>query len=269
MKTTTIGLASGVTIHCVEHGAAAGSPVLFLHGWPDSSFSFSRLVPLLPPGFRQVHIDHRGFGKSDRPATGYDIETLAADAAAVLDALGIARAPVVGHSFGSFVARRLALAFPARVSHLVLIGTGVEPANPVTRDVQASIRDLRDPLPAEFVRAFQAGTAYLPLPEPFFERIVAESLKAPARVWRDSFDGLLAYHDLDQLHQITAPTLIVWGDHDALFPRDDQARLLSAIPHATLRIYDETGHCPNWERPERVAADLVAFVEGRSAAAPS
>lgn len=267
MRAPTIRLATGVAIRCVEHGAAGGRPVLFLHGWPDSSFSFSRLVPLLPPGFHQVSIDHRGFGESDRPAAGYDIEMVAADAAAVLDALGIARAAVVGHSFGSFVARRLALAFPARVSHLVLIGTGVEPANPATREIQASIRDLADPLPVEFVRAFQSGTAHVPLPEPFFERVIAESLKAPARVWRDSFDGLLAYHDADRLRQIEAPTLIVWGDRDALFPRDDQTTLLSAIPHATLRIYDETGHCPNWERPDRVAADLLAFMEGRPAAA--
>lgn len=268
MNASTVRLASGIALRCVEHGAAAGRPVLFLHGWPDSSFSFSRLVPLIPPECRQVSIDQRGFGESDRPATGYDIDTLAADAAAVLDALGIGQVAVVGHSFGSFVARRLALAFPARVSHLVLVGTGVETANPVTREVQASIRDLADPLPVGFVRALQAGTAHVPLPEPFFERILAESLKAPARVWRDSFDGLLSYRDADQLHRIAAPTLILWGDQDALFPRDDQTHLQSAIPDATLRIYDETGHCPNWERPERVAADLVAFVRGPSAAAP-
>ena len=57
--------------------------------------------------------------------------------------------------------------------------------------------DLQDPVPMEFARDFQASTAYLPLPESFFERIVAESLKLPARLWREVFDGLLAYEDAD------------------------------------------------------------------------
>ena len=58
------------------------------------------------------------------------------------------------------------------------------------------------------------------------------------------------------------PTLLLWGDRDALFPRDDQDRLVAALPHATLKIYPDIGHCPNWECPEQVAADL-SRVHGR------
>jgi pimeloyl-ACP methyl ester carboxylesterase len=131
----------------------------------------------------------------------------------------------------------------------------------VTRDIQASIRDLPDSVPTEFVREFQASTAHLPVPGPFFDRIVAESSKATGSVWRASFDGLLAFEDTERLRDIAVPTLLIWGDRDALFSRDDQERLLSTIPHATLRVYTETGHCPNWERPEQVAADLVDFMK--------
>ena len=159
------------------------------------------------------------------------------------------------------MARRLALADPERVARLVLIGSGLPALNAVTREVQVSVQTLPDLVPAAFAREFQAGTVHLPLPEAFFERIIFESLKLPGSLWREVFDNLLAYEDAAQLARIAAPTLVLWGDRDALFAREDQERIVAAIPGATLKIYRDTGHCPNWERPEAVAADLCAFME--------
>jgi pimeloyl-ACP methyl ester carboxylesterase len=127
--------------------------------------------------------------------------------------------------------------------------------------VQAAVRTLADPVPAAFALEFQAGTIHVPVPAAFFDRLIAESLKLPARLWRAVVDGLLAFDDTPDLGRIAAPTLILWGEQDALFPRDDQPRLAAAIPGARLIVYPDTGHCPNWERPERVAADLVAFMD--------
>ena len=78
------------------------------------------------------------------------IDDLAWDAVGLLDALGIGRATVVGHSMGSFVARRVALAHPERVARLVLVDSGLPALNPVTREVQAAIQDLPDPVPVAF-----------------------------------------------------------------------------------------------------------------------
>lgn len=144
---------------------------------------------------------------------------------------------------------------------MVLIGTGVFAATPVIREVQAALMDLQDPVPVEFARDFQASTAYAPLPASFFEQIVAQSMKLPARLWRQVLDGVVAYDDEGQLARITAPTLLMWGERDALFSREDQDRLVTAIRGAKLRLYQETGHCPNWERPQQVAADLSAFIQ--------
>ena len=263
MQLATAQLADGPWLHYAASGAQGSDPLLFLHGWPDSWFSFSRLLPLLPQSCRAIAPDQRGFGESRRPAASFAVTDFAADAAALLDALQIERVTVVGHSFGSFVARRFALSHPDRVRHLVLIGSGLRPANDVTREVLASLRDLPDPIPLEFVRQFQASTAYAPLPDAFFERIVVESQKAPARVWRETFTHLLSYDDAADLRKIAAPTHLMWGDHDALFNRADQDALLTAIPGATLRVYREIGHCPNWECPEEVARDLVAFIQSR------
>jgi pimeloyl-ACP methyl ester carboxylesterase len=96
------------------------------------------------------------------------------------------------------------------------------------------------------------------VPTAFFDQLVAESLQAPARVWRAAFAGIRTMppaHDAG----ITAPTLLLWGDQDALVPRTEQDNLLSAIPDARLVVYRGAGHSPNWELPARVARDIEAF----------
>ena len=262
MRGTDVRVNDGTRLHVVESGSRDGRPVLFLHGWPDSWFTFSRVFPELPDGLRAVAVDQRGFGESDRPGAGYSIPELAADAIAVLDALGVERATLVGHSFGSFVARQAAVTEPGRVERLALIGTGHATVNGVTRGLQAALRDLPDPIPIAFAREFQAGTAYRELPADFFDRIVEESMKLPPRLWRVLIDRLLEHDDRGQLSSIRCPTMLLWGNRDTLFSRTDQDRMVAALPAARLRVYEETGHCPNWECPDRVAADIAGFVLG-------
>jgi pimeloyl-ACP methyl ester carboxylesterase len=215
----------------------------------------------MPGDVRALAVDQRGFGDSDRPDSSYAIPEFASDVVALLDALEIERATLVGHSFGSFVARQAAIAQPERIAALVLIGSGVPASNAATREVQRVLRDLPDPIPVQFARDFQASTAYRPVPPEFFDRIIVESLKLPARLWRRTFDRLLEYDDALLLARIKASMLLLWGDHDALFSQSDQDRLLAALPAAHLTIYEETGHCPNWEQPARVAADIASFLK--------
>lgn len=263
MRTATAHLSSGVDVHYVEQGAPGAEAILFLHGWPDSWFSYSRVLELLPPDrYHAFAYDQRGFGDSQRPDHGYTIDDYAADAVAFLDAVDVAQATIVGHSFGSFVARRMTRIAPGRVSRLVLIGSAVSPLNDVTLEVRDILQDLHGSVSPEFTREFAQSTLHAPVPAAFFEGIVAECLKAPAMTWRRSWDGFLAFDDTAQLGRISAPTLIIWGEHDALFTRDDQTGLVAAIPGARLAIYPDTGHCPNWEHPERVTADLDAFIRG-------
>jgi non-heme chloroperoxidase len=259
-RTATVPISTGVRLHYVEHGDAGGEVVVFLHGWPDSSFSFSRVLSLLPQRYHAYALDLRGFGRSARPEGGYTIDDLAADVVAFLDAVGVDRATLVGHSMGTFVARRAAQEAPDRVAALVLIGSAESPVNAVTGEVHALIADLPDPVPVEFAREFQASTVHLRLPDSFFEGIVAESAAVPARIWRRTFDGLLAYDDTAELTRIAAPTLLIWGAHDGLFDREQQDRLVGRITDVRLLVYPDTGHCPNWEVPGRVAEDLDAFL---------
>jgi non-heme chloroperoxidase len=257
----TSRLASGPLVHYAERGDLGGEPIVFLPAYADSWFSYSRVLALLPTRYHAYALDQRGHGDSERPACCYGVDDFAADVVAFLDAVGIRRVTLVGHSGSCFAARRVAVTHPDRVARLVLSGSpaGSLPTQ-VAAGLQAAVRALADPVPAAFVREFQAGAAHLPLPQPFLERLVADSRKLPARVWRDAADGLAAFDDTADLGRIATPTLLVWGDRDGLLPPEEQQRLATAIPGARSQSYPETGHSPHWERPERFAADLDTFM---------
>jgi non-heme chloroperoxidase len=254
-------LRTGVRVHYAEQGDPTGEAIVFLPAYTDSWFSYSRVLPLLPGRYHAVAVDQRGHGDSERPACCYSVEDLAADVVAFLDAVRAERASLVGHSGSCFVARRVAQLHPERVARLVLIGCpGLLATNPAVLELQETVRALQDPVPAQFARQLQAGAAQVPLPEWFFERIVAESLKLPARVWKSALDGLAAFDDTAELGRIAAPTLLIWGEGDRLSSREEQDHLAAAIPRARVILYPGTGHSPNWERPQQVAADLDAFL---------
>jgi len=258
LRFATTRLATGPQVHYAEQGDPDGETILFLPAYADSWFSYSRVLPLLPARFHAFALDQRGHGDSERPSCCYTVDDLAADTVAFLDDAGIERATLVGHSGSCFTARRAAVTHPERVAGLVLIGAPLSLAKPAVLAFQATVHALEDPVPAQFAREFQAGAAHVPLPEGFLEGLVAESLKLPAHVWKAALDGLVAFDDAADLGRITASTLLIWGDHDAVVSLEDQQRLRDAVPDARLKVYPETGHSPHWERPERVAADLDA-----------
>jgi pimeloyl-ACP methyl ester carboxylesterase len=260
-----VTLPSGVTLEVTEAGG--GPAVLFLHGITDSWRSFELLLPLLPDDLRLVMPSQRGHGGSDKPRGGYTIDQLAADAAALLDALGIERATVVGHSMGSQVAQTLAAAEPERVERLVLIGSATSFVTPELREFARALDELRDPVPTEVARDFQVSTIHKPIPEELLATFVGESLKVPAHVWQQAMRGVLEFHSAPFLSRLTMPTLIVWGDHDAIVSRSEQESLRQGIGKATLRVFDDTGHAVHWERPERFADELLTFLRGKAPAA--
>src|SRR5688500_15763211 len=135
VRLTRLRLHTGVELQVAERGDPAGEPVLFLHGYTDSWFSFSTTLGHLPVSVRAIVPTQRGHGDSQRPTCCYRVSDFAADAVALLDALEVPRATVVGHSMGSFVAQRVAAEWPARVNRLVLIGSGTTPQTPPVRDL--------------------------------------------------------------------------------------------------------------------------------------
>lgn len=260
----TTRLDTGTEMAWVESGDAAGVPVLCLHGYGDSLRSFETMTPHLPGGLRVFAVSHRGHGDSPKPEDGYTIDRFAEDAMAFLDAMGIARAVVVGHSMGSFVAQRIAIDHPDRVLGIVLIGSfvtlnGHDGVEEMWREV---IDGIADPVDEAFVREFQTGTIAMPVDPAYVEVIVSESMKLPARVWRGAMAGMRGRDHTDELAAMSRPTLIIWGDRDALFGPEHEDALRAAIPHAAFLAYEGVGHGVQWEVPQRTAADVGAFALG-------
>jgi non-heme chloroperoxidase len=263
MEFTTTCLATGLRVHYAEQGNLAGEVIIFFHAYVDSWFSFSRMLPLLSPSYHAFAPDQRGHGDSDKPQCCYTVDDYAADVDAFMEAVGVEEATLVCSSSAGIIAQRVTLDYPHRVSRLVLIGAPTTLVNnEAVREAGKEMLALEDPISPEFVRAFQESTIHQPVPEKFLSTLVSESLKVPARVWRDYFEGvLLTVDDTSRLGEIGAPTLILWGERDAFLEREKQERRAAAMPDARLKVYPDTGHVVHWERPEWVVRDLEAFMK--------
>lgn len=261
--TKSVVLPGDIKLEYVEQGDSSGTPVVLLHGGLDSWHSFEPVLPYLPESLHVFALTQRGHGDSSRPEKGYRYQAFAADVAAFLDALELKAVFVAGHSMGSSVAQRFAINYPERLLGLALVGTSATfRNNPVLEELwDSEVSKLTDPVGIDFVREFQASTLARPVPEAFFRTVVDESLKVPAHVWRATFSCLLEDDFSHELGNVKAPTLIVWGDQDALCLRSDQEAVLAAMAHSRLIVYEGAGHAAHWEEPARFAADLVRFVE--------
>jgi non-heme chloroperoxidase len=256
-----VTLTTGVRLRYVEQGDPRGPAVILLHGYSDSWFSWSRVLPLIPPRYHVIAPDLRGHGDSDKPPSGYATRDFTDDVLALMDALRLERATVVGHSMGSFIAQQVALAAPDRIQRLVLVGSAPSFGNMAGVDEFAdAVYRLEDPVPEEFAREFQVSTIHHPIPAEFLDTAVATSLRLPAGVWHRIMTGMLATPPAPELARIGIPMLILSGDRDAVFTRGARQALIAQLPQARSAVYPETGHAPHWERPDRFARDLAAFL---------
>lgn len=263
-------LPNGIRLPFVERGSPGGVPLVFLHGLTDSWRSFEGILARLPPGYRAIAPTMRGHAGADAPASGYRPQDFAGDVVELLDLLGIPKAVVCGHSFGSAVAQRVAIERPDRVRALVLLGsyTDLTACAEIQEFWDKTVSAMSDPIDPEIARAFQESTLARDIPKSFLEMVIGESQRVPARVWQATLrDGIMRTTFGEEIARIVAPTLILWGDRDLFMPREQQFALRAAIAGAKLTIYRDCGHALHWEEPDRVVADLTAFVEARSDAA--
>jgi len=253
-------VAPDVRLEYVETGDPTGLPVVFLHGVTDSWGSFEGVMEQLPSWIRAIAISQRGHGNSSRPADGYRIGDFSKDVLGFMDRLDIPSAVIVGHSMGSFVAQRFAADHPGRTAAIGLMGSAPGMArNQAVRDMLWALDAMEDPIDPGFVREFQAATLARPVDPALFHAVVAESLKVPVRVWRDTFRGFLELDHSAELGRIQAPAIIVWGSCDTIFSIEEQMALRDAIPGARLLSYTGGGHGFHWEDAATFAADLTAF----------
>jgi rifampin ADP-ribosylating transferase len=250
-------MAAPLLADLLVQGDAGAKAVLLLHAWGESRGSFDRLIPLLT-GYRIYAPDLRGQGEADKPEDGYSLAEQAEDAAAILAALNVPRAFVVGSSSGGYVAQQLAVVHPEKVAALVLVGT------PMSLHGRAPFADevdvLTDPIDEAWVRDSLSWFRLLhEVPHWFLEDRVRDGVNMPAHAWKAILNGLCEATPPTESGTIQAPTLILWGAEDNLLPPGDQDKLAARIAGSVLKVYPGVAHLVLWEVPEQVAEDATAF----------
>ena len=255
---------AGASIYWEARGS--GEPLLLVMGLGVTLEGWSRLGPVLSERYRTILFDNRGAGRSDTPPGPYPLETMAADAVAVLDAAGAGRAHVFGISMGGMIAQELALRYPDRVGSLILGCTacGGRDAVPAAREVVAAL-GARQSMTRE--QAMWAMAPYIydaSTPHERVEEDFARRLSAPvaAEGYFAQLGGIRAWSGtLSRLPSITAPTLVVHGETDQLVPPENGRIIARAIPHAQLVMIPNASHIFTTDRFETARDAVLSFLK--------
>lgn len=251
----------GVRIAYDVHGD--GEPLVLIMGLGYGRWGWEPVVEPLAAHYRVITFDNRGYGDSDAPPGPYTAAQLAGDTLAVLDAVRVDRAHVVGASLGGAVAQELALRHGDRIEKLVLMATmsGAANMHPIPAPTLALMAEASTLDPAVAIRRF-VENALEPEPDPpVVDRIVAIRVSKPpdpagwaaqAAIWA-TFDAW------EELPRIEAPTLVVQGEGDVVVDPRNAALLAERIPGAELRMVPG-GHLFFWNRPDALVSPLTEFL---------
>ncbi len=254
-------LSTGVRLAYVEQGPREGFPVILLHGLSDSHRSYDLTRPLLPGRWRVFALTQRGHGHSDKPEDGYAMGDFAGDVAAFMDAVGLERAVLVGHSMSAAIALQTAADYPHRIPGIALMGAFAHFRDtPTMNELHEAVSGIGENCGGEFALAFQESTLANMIPQRFLDTVVNETLAMPGRAWRGAVQGLIDFEPCEAARRCEAPAIILWGDRDAYCQRSDQHELRRALRTSRFFRLAGVGHALHWERPADVAALLRAFI---------
>ncbi|WP_077800031.1 alpha/beta fold hydrolase [Streptomyces sp. JHA26] len=273
----TVTTSDGTNIFYKDWGPRDGRPIVFHHGWPLTADDWdNQMLFFLSHGYRVIAHDRRGHGRSGQPSTGHDMDTYAADVAAVTDALGLEGAVHIGHSTGGGeAARYVARAKPGRVAKAVLVGA--VPPVMIKSDTNpgGTPREVFD----EFRAALAANRSqfYIDVPSGPFYGFNRDGAKVSQGLidnwWRQGMTGAANAHYeciaafsetdfTDDLKQIDVPVLVAHGTDDQVVPYSDSAPLSAELLRdSTLKSYEGLPHGMLATHPEVLNPDLLAFVK--------
>lgn len=254
----------GIQMYYQEAGQ--GSPLLLVHGWPASSFYWQSVIPLLARHHRVIAVDLKGFGRSDKPATGYQITDLAADLAKFLPAVGLDSADVCGHSMGGMISYALALQNPERVRRLIAVSAPVHGPSAVFPYLRVGtlpgLRTLAFPLTrVRFMNRLVSTlfTAGVPIPAEVIEDIAqttyASALQSQMSMQTTDLTG--------RLSAIRHQTLIMYGERDLVITPTQPLMARARIQSSRVEVLAACGHCPSVEQPEPFSSHVLAFLGAR------
>lgn len=265
-------LRSGLKIRVVERGDPSSPPVLLVHGFGCSAYTFHRNMPVLvEAGFRAIAVDLKGHGLSDKPLAGeeYTTDSLVEHLRDILDALGLERPAIAGHSLGGSLIYHFASRYPERARCLALLSpvglTGVPQMWLYRFVTPAALTSLIRKVKPRVVVKLALHRVYGKRGH-YTGRDVEEYL-APSDFpeFALAMRELLHHYDWNaaeyrQLATVNLPAAGVWGTLDRLMPPDGMATYVSLIPEIVLRAIPDAGHIITEETPDEVNEELIALL---------
>lgn len=257
---------NGINLYYETSGS--GEPVLLISGLGDSIETWHRQTPELSAHHHVIRLDNRGSGRSDVPQGPYTVQQMASDTVQTLDALGIGCAHIVGTSMGGMIGQEIAIQYPDKALSLSLIAAqcgGVHAFGASAENADA-IEELAtiemDPhdralawVPYMFSQSFIEN-----YPDLVEEYVRINELHAPTTDGlRAQWAALMGYDSWERLPCITAPSLILQGDHDVLVPVENADVLGIRIPESRVAIIPGAGHALAFEAAEAVTKLLLEF----------
>lgn len=266
--------AARVALH-VEDTGGAGRPVVLIHGWPLSAESWKAQVPVLKDaGYRVVAYDRRGFGRSDKPADGYEYDTLADDLAGVIDDLKLQEVTLVGFSMGGGeVARYIARHGEQRL-HSVVFASAVPPYllqtpdNPDGPLTQAKADEMRQGLENDravffdgFTTDFFSANGALKVSEKQRQEAIALCEQSDQTAALGCMKAFATTDFREDLKKVRVPTLVLHGDSDGTVPYEGSGkRTHAAIAGSEVVVLKDAPHGCNASHAEQFNAALLAFL---------
>lgn len=266
--------ADSVRLH-IEDSGGGGRPVVLIHGWPLSAQAWAPQVSALQAaGYRVVAYDRRGFGRSDKPESGYDYDTLVDDLQRVIDQCGLQDVTLVGFSMGGGeVARYIARFGESRVHSVVfaaavppcLMQTADNPEGPLTSDKAQQKRQAleqdRSAYFEQFIHTFFSANGTLQVSESQLADALAlchQSAQYAALACMDSFASADFREDLKK---VTVPTLVIHGEADAIVPFENSGqRTHRAVHHSQLVTVSGAPHGLNVSHAQAFNEALLSFL---------
>jgi len=247
----------------------AGEPLLLINGFASSSATWGpAFLEGLARSFRLITFDNRGTGRSDTRDEPVTLARLADDGVAVLDALGVARAHVMGISMGGMIAQELALRHPERVLGLVLgcTNVGVPLSQVASQETLALLFPPAGVDPREAARyAWRVGytDAFIAANQALLESVLDRALEHPTPLFtrmRQS-EAVREWQSHDRLGGLTAPTLIITGDRDILVPPENSQILHERIAGSRLEVIKDAAHVFPSSHPEETVGLVTEFLQ--------
>lgn len=257
---------NGVSLHYEEHGTA-GETVVFVHGLLMNHRMFNAQIETLKTRYRCIAIDLRGQGASEVTRSGYDMDNLATDIVALIEAMGCGPCHFVGLSMGGFIGLRLAIHYPQLIRTLTLLDSSADAEageNLLKYRLMActgrvfGFRPLIGQLfPILFGRNFLADEAQKETRDYWKQQLINNKRTGTSRAAMGVIERESVYQ---QLGEISTPTLIVVGDQDVATRVEKSRRMFEAIDNSELLIIPGAGHSSSIEKPGEVNQALQAFL---------